>query len=254
MAALDTVPDGSNVLIDANVFVYGLSNVSLQCRNFLARCSHEQVYGITLFEVVHEATHEFMRAEAKAKGLFTAQEKGSRYFSRHPEDVKRLTDYWTNTQRILALNLVFLPSEEKIVIGAQRARVEAGLLTNDSVIVAAMREYGISNIATNDGGFGAARSSAQPTYNQTFYSHIQLLRYSFSPWRALPQRCPLPLAATNRSSRAAWRSSGPSPSPNFCSTSTSTTATDIFAMSSTTSPAGIIWPGDTSTNRPSFHF
>jgi predicted nucleic acid-binding protein len=67
----------------------------------------------------------------------------------------QLTDYWVNTQKILALNLIFLPGEEKIVVGAQRARVEAGLLTNDSIIVAAMREYGISKIATNDGMFSA---------------------------------------------------------------------------------------------------
>jgi predicted nucleic acid-binding protein len=53
----------------------------------------------------------------------------------------------------LALNLVFLPGEGKIVFGAQKVRVEAGLLTNDSVIVAAMREYGISNIATSDAMF-----------------------------------------------------------------------------------------------------
>jgi predicted nucleic acid-binding protein len=108
-----------------------------------------------LFEVIHEATHGFMRAEARAKGLFTPQEKGVKYLSTHPEDVKRLADYWVNTQKILALNLVLLPSEEKIVVGAQRARVEAGLLTNDSVIVAAMREYGISKIATSDGMFSA---------------------------------------------------------------------------------------------------
>ncbi len=155
MAALDTVPDGSNVLIDTNVFIYGLSNASAQCTNFLARCSREQIYGITLFEVVQEATHEFMRAEAKAKGLFTAQERGVKYLSRHPEEVRQLTDYWVNTQKILALNLVLLPSDEKIVVGAQTVRDEVGLLTNDSVIVAAMREYGISNIASNDGMLGA---------------------------------------------------------------------------------------------------
>jgi predicted nucleic acid-binding protein len=152
MAALDTVPDGSNVLIDANVFVYALSNVSQQCMTFLSRCSREQIYGITLFEAVHEATHQFMLAEARSKGLAAAQLR--KYLSEHPEAVKRLTDYWTNTQRILALNLIFLPGEEKIVVGAQKARAEAGLLTNDSVIVAAMREYGISNIATSDALFG----------------------------------------------------------------------------------------------------
>lgn len=152
MPALDAVPDGSNVLIDANVFIYALSNQSPQCKNFLSRCSREQIYGITLFGVVHEATHQFMLAEARSKGLFAS--KLRKYLSEHSEVVKQFTDYWVNTQRILALNLVFLPDEEKIVIGAQRARGEVGLLTNDSVIVAAMREYGISNIATSDAMFG----------------------------------------------------------------------------------------------------
>ncbi len=155
MIALDAVPDGSDILIDANVFVYGLSNASPECQNFLARCSREKIYGITLFEVIHEATHHFMRAEAQAKGLFTKEKKGAKYLSAHPEEVKNLVDYWTNTQRILALNLVLLPGEEKIVIGAQQARLEAGLLTNDSIIVATMREYGISKIATKDAIFEA---------------------------------------------------------------------------------------------------
>ena len=153
MAALDIIPDGSDVLIDTNIFIYALSSQSPQCKNFLARCSREQIYGITLFEVVHEANHRFMSAEAQGKGFCAKQ--AAKYLSKHPAVVQQLTDYWINTQKILALNLVLLGSEEKIVVGAQRARVEAGLLTNDSVIVATMREYGISKIATSDGMFGA---------------------------------------------------------------------------------------------------
>jgi predicted nucleic acid-binding protein len=84
MAALDAVPDGSNVLIDANVFVYALSKMSPQCSTFLARCSRERIFGITLFEVVHEATHAFMRAEGLKKGLFTAQERGAKYLASTP--------------------------------------------------------------------------------------------------------------------------------------------------------------------------
>jgi len=155
MLALDAVPSGSDLLIDTNIFLYGLTNVSAQCRALLTRCSSEEVYGITLFEVVHEATHGFMIGEARTKGLFTATEKGAKYLARHPEEVKRLTAYWVDTRRLLALNLVYLPMEEKIVNGAQPERVNAGLLTIDSIIVAAMKEYGVSQIATNDRGFDA---------------------------------------------------------------------------------------------------
>ncbi len=151
---LDSVPNGSDVLIDANVLVYGLTAKSAQCKTLLERCSREEVSGMTLFEVVHEATHTFMIGEALQKGLFDGQqEKGAKYLSKHPEQVKVLTDYWVNIVRLLALNLLVLPMEQDIVEGAQAERVNAGLLTNDSLIVAAMREYGISKIATNDRQF-----------------------------------------------------------------------------------------------------
>jgi predicted nucleic acid-binding protein len=150
---LDAAPDGSDVLIDANVLIYGLTARSAQCKAFLERCSREELTGITLFEAVNNATHQFMKGEALQKGLCAGQAKN--YLSAHPEQVRRLTDYWVNTQRLLALNLLFVPVERDIVTGAQTERVNAGLLTNDSIIVAAMREYGISLIATNDRQFDA---------------------------------------------------------------------------------------------------
>lgn len=148
---LSSIPPGTNILIDANIFVYGLTAQSAQCKNFLERCSTEEISGITLFEVVHEATHVFMIAEGRAKGWYTSA--GAKYLANHPEQVKTLSDYWRNTERLLALNIVLLPMEKDIVVGAQAERVNAGLLTNDSIIVATMREYGISRIATRDGQF-----------------------------------------------------------------------------------------------------
>jgi predicted nucleic acid-binding protein len=59
------------------------------------------------------------------------------------------------SQRLLAFNLLFLPVELSIVSGAQPERASAGLLTNDSIIVAAMRGYGVSLIANNDRQFDA---------------------------------------------------------------------------------------------------
>jgi predicted nucleic acid-binding protein len=148
---LDAVPKGTDVLIDANILVYGITNESAHCTHFLDRCSREEVIGITLFEVVNNATHQLMKGEAVQKGFCRGQ--AMKYLSAHPDDVKRLTEYWTNTQRLFALNLLFIPLEQDIVEKAQQERVAAGLLTNDSMIVAAMRAYGISHLATADTGF-----------------------------------------------------------------------------------------------------
>jgi predicted nucleic acid-binding protein len=100
-ATFDAIPAGGNLLLDANVIVYGLTAKSAECKTLLERCSNEEAFGITLFEIIHEAMHVFMLGEARAKGLFNAAEKGAKYLSRHPDDVKKLSDYWSNDQRLL---------------------------------------------------------------------------------------------------------------------------------------------------------
>lgn len=57
-ALLDSLPDGSDIFIDTNVMLYGLTGASGQCKSLLERCSREEVFGATLFEVLHDATHK----------------------------------------------------------------------------------------------------------------------------------------------------------------------------------------------------
>jgi predicted nucleic acid-binding protein len=148
---LSALPDNSVVYIDANVFIYGLGNQSRQCRRLLERCLREEVLGITLFETLNEVTHRLMVAEAVAKGLIAGA--GVKSLRRNPTVIPRLTDYWRNTERLLALNLVLMPANETILRGAQAQRQAAALLTNDSLIVSCMREYGLTYLASNDADF-----------------------------------------------------------------------------------------------------
>ena len=153
--SLPNLPDRSFVLIDSNVFIYALTAQSAQCRQLFERCLREEVTGIALFETVNEVTHRFMIAEAVSKGLITAG--GARALRNKFLQIPTLSDYWLNTQRMLALNLLFMPVNETIIRNAQTVRQEAGLLTNDSMIVAGMREYGLSFLASNDADFERAR-------------------------------------------------------------------------------------------------
>lgn len=150
VSALPSLPNHSFVLIDANIFVYGLSGQSGQCTAFLTRCLQEEVTGIALLETVNEATHRFMIAEALSKGLVA---RGTARHLRDSKIIPALSDYWKSVERILALNLLFVPVNESILRNAQIERQAAGLLTNDSIIVSGMREYGVSFLATNDADF-----------------------------------------------------------------------------------------------------
>lgn len=154
MQPLPDVPAGSDIFIDANIFIYALSKKSAQCELLLERCSREEITGISLFEIVNEATHRFMLAEAVAKAVITRESAES--LRRRHADIPRLTDYWHNTERILALNLLLFSTDGQIVRGAQPERQSAGLLTNDSMILSWMREYGVRHLATADSDFQRA--------------------------------------------------------------------------------------------------
>ncbi|MGA3024474.1 MAG: PIN domain-containing protein [Bryobacteraceae bacterium] len=149
-----SVPDGSDVFIDANIFIYGLTHQSPQCLHLLERCSREEVTGISLFEIVNEATHRFMLAEATSKGVIT--KGGAAALRQQFSEISHLIDYWHNTERLLALNLLFFSTDERIVRNAQPERQSASVLTNDSMILSWMREYGLQRIATGDHDFERA--------------------------------------------------------------------------------------------------
>ncbi len=92
-----------------------------------------------------------MLEEAKSKGLVGPQPRKT--LNEHPERVRQLTDYWAEIERLLSLNLLILTVDEDTIRAAQTERAEYGLLNNDSLVVACMRQYGISTLATNDATF-----------------------------------------------------------------------------------------------------
>jgi predicted nucleic acid-binding protein len=155
VAPLANLPDRSFVIIDANIFIYALAGQSGECRHLLERCLREEVTGLALYETVNEVTHRLMIAEALSKGLITAG--GAKALRNKFPQIPALTDYWQDTQRMLALNLLSMPVNEAIISAAQAVRREAGLLTNDSMIVAGMREYGLSFLASSDSDFERVR-------------------------------------------------------------------------------------------------
>jgi len=149
--SLNDLPSGIDVFIDANVFVYGLNGKSAQCKAFLERCSREDVVGISMFEIVSEATHKFMLAEALSKGVITKDLAS--HLRKNFASIPTLHSYWEDTERILRLNLLIIGTDEPTLRAAYAERQVACLLTNDSMIVACMRRLGVSHLATNDGDF-----------------------------------------------------------------------------------------------------
>lgn len=153
IADLRAIPDGSEIFIDSNIFVYALSGRSPQCHALLQKVSLGEITGVTSYHVVGEVTHKLMLAEHLTSGGSLAGAR--KYLEAHPEVVQVLTHYWTAIERILAMNILFVPVDEATIRAAQAVRTQSGLLNNDSLIAATMMRLGLTNIASNDEDFAA---------------------------------------------------------------------------------------------------
>ena len=148
---LQNLPAGTHLFLDANIFIYAFLGHSSQCRDLLGRCATEQVFGITTLDVVNEVTHRMMLAEALGNGVIKRDRV--RDLRGKWREIANLTEYWEQTSAIFALNILVLLSDEARLHRAHSVRARYGLLTNDSLIVAAMEENGIDSLASRDGDF-----------------------------------------------------------------------------------------------------
>jgi predicted nucleic acid-binding protein len=98
-----------------------------------------------------------MVAEAIAKGLVTAK-TAVRKLGEQPELVKQLTQYQDDVDKIPQMNLTILDLTREIVTASAEVRKDEGLLTNDSLVVACMREQGLTKLATANGDFDRVTS------------------------------------------------------------------------------------------------
>ena len=148
---IENLPAGTRLFLDANIFVYAFLGHSNECQGLLGRCATEQVLGITTLDVVNEVTHRMMLAEGVGKGVIKRERV--RDLRGKWREVAKLTEYWTQTSAIFGLNILVLTTDEARLHVAQTIRVRHGLLTNDSLIAAAMEEFGIDSQATRDNDF-----------------------------------------------------------------------------------------------------
>lgn len=72
---------------------------------------------------------------------------------RHPERIRSLRVCTTAIKSLAALHVQILPVTSEILLASQTISEHAGLLTNDALIVATMREHGLRHLATNDRDF-----------------------------------------------------------------------------------------------------
>ncbi len=151
-STLEEVPAGSRIFLDAGVFIYHFCFESGQCRRLLERCERGELLGVTSVVAVLEATRRLMLAEAVRAGHVN-RGAVARKLRERPEVVRTLREYRRQVESIPHWGIQVLPVDLGRCLRAADVRAAHGLFTNDSVIVATMRDAGVGAIATADRDF-----------------------------------------------------------------------------------------------------
>lgn len=152
----DELPAGSQIFVDANIFIYHFSGVSEECSSFLERCEREEIVGFTTTNILLETMHRLMMLEAVTRGLVTPGNIAKKLKGK-PEIITRLSTYAEQVKKIPAMNINIVPLTQDLCYQALTWQQQYGLMTNDSILLAACQEYNCRNLASNDRAFVGVR-------------------------------------------------------------------------------------------------
>ncbi len=148
----DELRDGEAIFLDANIFVYHFLGLSQQCKELLKRCRDGLLQGKTASFILAETVHRLMVAEAVEQKLVTSKNALKKLRER-PAIVQQLRKHAESVHTIRAMNIESVALTTAAVEASAAVRRQYGLLTNDSILVAVMKELGLTSLATLDKDF-----------------------------------------------------------------------------------------------------
>ncbi len=146
---LSEIPEGEVVLLDANVVIYAVMNVSGQCRELLRRCATEELQGVIGSQQLAEVVHRLMLAEARENG-WIAGSNPARQLAGQPERIRRLTRYEEAVKGFMVAGIRLDPVLREDFLQALSIQQQAGLMTNDALMAAVADRLRIVTVASAD--------------------------------------------------------------------------------------------------------
>jgi len=137
--------------IDANILIYARRGMSEQCRVLLERCAQREVSGVLTTIALAEFCHRRMMQEAQSQGL--SGSNPARALGQNPALVRQLIQYRQDLEDLIAGQFSVLNIAETDFVKALELQRLHGLLTNDSLHLAAGLRVGVNRLATADPQF-----------------------------------------------------------------------------------------------------
>ena len=152
---LAQIPDGEWVVIDTNVLIYANQGQSADCTGFLRRCASGALQGIVPLPMVAELVHALMLIEAR-ENKWIGKQNPSRTLASRPDLVRRLIRYETQVREFFGIGLRIEPILAADILEVPSIQREAGLLTNDALLLAVARRLNCGAIASADKAIASA--------------------------------------------------------------------------------------------------
>src|SRR5438128_4692925 len=89
---LNDLPDGAPIFIDANIFIYHFTGISIECRVMLERSERKNIRSATGTHIILEVLHRLMMIEALSKSLITPGQPAKK-LKRNLDAIRLLRDY-----------------------------------------------------------------------------------------------------------------------------------------------------------------
>jgi predicted nucleic acid-binding protein len=154
MTFLD-LQSGDAIFLDANTLIYHFTNhprYGAACTALVERVERQDFQGFTSAHCLADVAHRLMTIEAMGRMGWPAAGLAAR-LKKHHAEIPRLRLYQTATARVGQLGVRTLPVTEPLVLAATLCSEQFELLTGDALIVALMRQQGLSKLASEDGDF-----------------------------------------------------------------------------------------------------
>lgn len=150
---IKSLPAATPCLVDANIFIYHLADLSDECTEFIERVGRYEVQAFVTTTIIAEILHRRMMAEALAKKFITPAQPLKK-LKANPSLITGLSDYIQEVEKLLRLPFHVIEVTTVDILASHALRLAHGLFVNDSISLACALRFGISDVITHDADFG----------------------------------------------------------------------------------------------------
>ncbi|MGH9898595.1 MAG: type II toxin-antitoxin system VapC family toxin [Pyrinomonadaceae bacterium] len=149
---IKSLPTSSRCLVDSNIFIYHLADMSDECSKLIERVARYEVEASITTTIIAEILHRRMIAEAVSRGLLSSGQTLKK-LKASPTVIVSLSHYTLEVEKLLRLPLNVIEVTNADVSASHALRRTYGLLVNDSINLACAMNRGITGIVTRDSDF-----------------------------------------------------------------------------------------------------